>query len=82
MRQWQRQFDRNVWGKAIILWWVTVDHLNANSTCDCWHRAGLECESVRMLMFARTKTTPEQRFASQVSGFSSYSALPFHGLIT
>ncbi|MBK5946025.1 hypothetical protein CCR83_06080 [Rhodobacter veldkampii DSM 11550] len=64
MRQWQRQFDRNVWGKVMVLWWVTVDDINATSTCDCWHRAGLACESVRMLMFARTKTTPDQRLAS------------------
>lgn len=66
----------------MVLWWVTVDDINATSTCDCWHRAGLACESVRMLMFARTKATPEQRLASQVAGFSDYSVLPFYGLIT
>ena len=42
---------------------VTVDHLNATSTCDYGLRAGLACESVRTLMFARAKITPEQRLA-------------------
>ena len=39
-------------------------YINTTSTCDCGLRAGLACESVRMLMFAETKITPEQRLAS------------------
>jgi len=41
-----------------------VGYINTTSTCDCRLRAGLACESVRMLMFARTKVTPEQRLTS------------------
>lgn len=41
-----------------------VGYINTTSTCDCGLRAGLACESVRTLMFARTKTTAEQRLAS------------------
>jgi len=48
----------------MVLCRVTVDHLNATSTCDCGLSAGLACESVRTLMFARVKITPEQRLAS------------------
>lgn len=39
-------------------------YINTTSTCDCGLRAGLACESVRMLMFARTKITLEQWLAS------------------
>ena len=42
---------------------VRVAYINTTSTCDCGLRAGLACESVRTLMFARTKITTEQRLA-------------------
>ena len=41
-----------------------VGYINTTSTYDCGLRAGLARESVRMLMFARTKITPDQRLAS------------------
>lgn len=59
-----------------------MGNINATSTCDCWTRADLACESVRTLKFARTKITPEQRLVSQVAGSVDYSLLTFHGLIT
>ena len=39
-------------------------YINTTSTRDCGFHAGLACESVRTLMFARAKITPEQRLAS------------------
>ena len=42
---------------------VRVAYINTTSTCDCGLRAGLACESVRTLVFARVKITPVQRFA-------------------
>lgn len=42
---------------------VRVAYINTTSTCDCGLRAGLACEPVRTLMFARAKITTEQRLA-------------------
>lgn len=43
---------------------VRVAYINTTSTCDCGLRAGLACEPMRVLLFARVKITPEQRLAS------------------
>ena len=36
---------------------VRVAYINTTSTCDCGLRAGLACEPVRTLVFAREKIT-------------------------